>query len=249
MKRHVFTLAPFPEGTTWTVRVPALVHQIVRVLKLRIGEEVEFVDGKGKRRQGEIVRLAEHAVDVSVQSFPFCHSREGGNPAQSEPAPHLYICAAILKHDRFEWLTEKLAEIGVTDLLPLVSARTIKKDVRLERLQTIANEAMEQSEQATCMRIHAPMDLFGAHRFLTRLNTVAVVCDIGKHLKPLEQMLVETKARAICIGPEGGWSDEERVFFEQEARYPRATLGASILRGETAGILGGYALIHSCRTV
>ncbi len=239
MKRHVFTLAPFPSGTTWSIRAPALVHQIVRVLKLRIGEEITLVDGAGERVEAEIVGYSERSVEVRVQETkkePVLHVA---------PASHIrtYVCAAILKKDHFEWLTEKLAELGVSDLIPLVTARTIKKEVRLDRLETIAREAMEQSEQARAMTIHAPVDIMGAVRTLTRSGVKAVVADTGKNLKTLSDTLKHTQATAVFVGPEGGWSDEERAFFTNEYNYPLVTVGSSILKGETAGIVVGYELM------
>lgn len=236
MKRHVFTLSPLPEAKAWTIRVPELVHQMVRVLHLRTGEEVSLVDGLGKSIIVEIVAYSDRTVDVRKRA------EEEVLTTVSISTERLFICAAILKKDHFEWLTEKLAEIGITDLVPLISARTVKKDVRLERLQTIAQEAMEQSEQARVMTIHAPLDLSGACQLLNRARVDAVVCDTGKSLKSLEAVLADRKARAVFVGPEGGWSDEERTFFEQECRYPRASLSPSVLRGETAGILAGFCL-------
>ncbi len=236
MKRHVFTLSPLPEAKAWTIRVPELVHQIVRVLHLRTGEEISLVDGQGKAIVVEIVAYSDRTVDVRKRA------EEAAPATVAVPGERRFVCAAILKKDHFEWLTEKLAEIGITDLVPLLSARTIKKDLRLERLQTIAQEAMEQSEQARVMTIHAPTDLMGACQALNRSRVDAVVCDTGKGLPPLEGVLAERKARAVFVGPEGGWSEEERVFFESECRYPRASLGASVLRGETAGILAGFCL-------
>lgn len=241
MKRHVFTLAPFPSGTTWSIRVPALVHQIVRVLKLRIGEEITLVDGAGGRVEADVVGYSEQSVEVRVQTR---QAEETKTPLHAT-GKRTYVCAAILKKDHFEWLTEKLAELGVTDLLPLVTARTIKKEVRLDRLETIAKEAMEQSEQARVMMIHPPTDLLGAVRVLTRAGAKAVVADTGKGLPSLPDALRSGSIQAVFVGPEGGWSDEERAFFLQECAFERVSLGNSILKGETAGILVGYELIRA----
>lgn len=243
MKRHVFTLAPFPAGTTWSIRVPALVHQMVKVLKLRIGEEVQFVDGAGKRANGEIVGYSERNVEVKIRDVPDGNGEEAKHITAAKD--RLFVCVSILKKDHFEWLTEKLAEIGITDLVPLVSARTIKKDVRLDRLETIAREAMEQSEQSVAMTVHAPTDLMGAVRLLSRSGIKAVVADTGRGLRPIRDVLVSSKAKAVFVGPEGGWSDEERAFFEKECAFLRVSLGESVLRGETAGILAGFCLVQS----
>lgn len=238
MKRHVFTLSPLPEGKACSLRVPEIVHQIVRVLHLHTGEEILLVDGKGKAVSAEIVGYSERAIDLRLSPVS---SKQGSDELSVATTP-LIVCAAILKKDHFEWLTEKLAEIGVTDLIPMISARTIKKDVRVDRLQTIAKEAMEQSEQLHLMTIHPPIDPMGAARYLLKQQVKAIVCDTKKKLPILSDALSKIGARAVLVGPEGGWSDEERVFFEQECRFTSASLGASILRGETAGILAGYEL-------
>lgn len=241
MKRHVFTLSPLPEAKAWTIRVPELVHQIVRVLHLRTGEEILLVDGQGKAVVAEIVAYSDRTVDVRKRA-----EQEAPVPTP-DAGRRLFVCASILKKDHFEWLTEKLAEIGITDLVPLLSARTIKKDLRLDRLKTIAQEAMEQSQQARVMTIHPPIDLQGACQLLNRTRIDGVVCDTGKGLPSLEVVLSERKTEAVFVGPEGGWSDEERVFFEQECRYPKASLGTSVLRGETAGILAGFCLARCAK--
>lgn len=238
MKRHVFTLSPFPTGERWSLRVPELVHQMVRVLKLRTGEEVMFVDGQGKRVEAEIVGYSEQAVEVRIQAASQEESEQMVNSARKPKV----ICAAILKKDHFEWLTEKLAEVGITDLIPLVSARTIKKEVRVDRLQTIAREAMEQSEQAQLMTIHQPTDVMGALRLVRQRQWQAAVCDTGKGYQEIRAYLQNKEVQVLFIGPEGGWSDEERACFEQEGKYTFVSLGDSILRGETAGILAGYEL-------
>lgn len=211
---------------------------MVRVLKLRIGEEILLVDGAGRRAEGEIVGYSEKSVEVRIQQ----PTEDEGRVVTPTQERRIYVCAAILKKDHFEWLTEKLAELGVTDLIPLVTARTIKKDVRLDRLETIAKEAMEQSEQARAMMVHAPTDLMGAVRQLTRSGVKAVVADTGKGLKPLPVVLRSRSATAVFVGPEGGWSDEERTFFTNECGFERVSLGGSVLRGETAAILVGYEL-------
>jgi 16S rRNA (uracil1498-N3)-methyltransferase len=92
------------------------------------------------------------------------------------------------------------------------------------------------------MTVHPPIDPIGAATYVKRQQLKAVVCDTKLQLPSLASSLEKNGARVIFVGPEGGWSDEERVFFEQECRFPSASLGSSILKGETAGILAGYVL-------
>ncbi len=241
MKKHVFTLSPFPEGERWSLRAPELVHQIVRVLKLRTGEEVVFVDGAGGRVEAEIVGYTDRAIDVRLQHVA------APEPATAHvaDAERSIVCFALLKKDHTEWLIQKLAELGVTDAIPLVTARTIKKDVRLDRLEAIAREAMEQSEQARLMRVHPLTDIAGAMRTLQRWGMSIAVCDTGAGLPSLaKRQEGGERVQALFVGPEGGWSDEERASFEQDYACKRVSLGKTILRGETAGMLAGYELIR-----
>lgn len=238
MKKHVFTLSPFPTGDRWSLRAPELVHQMVRVLRLRTGEELVFVDGAGGRVEAELVGYTDRTVDVRIH-------RAERVEAQRElvSAERRVVCFAILKKDHVEWLVEKLAELGVTDAIPLVTARTIKKDVRLDRLEAIAREAMEQSEQASLMRVHPPTDIPGAMRLLQRWGVSMAVCDTGKGLPLLaHKQRSDARIQALFVGPEGGWSPEERACFEQEYQCERVSLGSTVLRGETAGIVAGYEL-------
>lgn len=240
MKKHVFTLSPFPTGDRWSLRAPELVHQIVRVLRLRTGEEVVFVDGSGGRVEAELVGYTDRTVDVRVH-----RAERVETPHEPLSTERRVVCFAILKKDHVEWLVEKLAELGVTDAIPLVTARTIKKEVRLDRLEAIAREAMEQSEQASLMRVHPSTDIAGAMRLLQRWGVSMAVCDTGKGLPLLaHKQQGGSRVQALFVGPEGGWSPEERACFEQEYSCERVSLGSTILRGETAGILAGYELVR-----
>lgn len=201
-----------------------------RVLKLRIGEEIWLMDGQGKRAGYEIV--GHDALGVSVRK----RKQEEAliDPQKGEGGA--ILCCAILKKDHFDWVVEKATEVGISEIVPLLTDRTIKKEIRLDRLRKIAQEAAEQSERAHVPVIHEPMSLKSAIPFLRSQSVEPVFFDT--HAKTL-WVPEKTKRYAPLIGPEGGWSDAERQFLVDCMARP-VSLGRGVLRGETAAIVASY---------
>jgi 16S rRNA (uracil1498-N3)-methyltransferase len=161
-----------------------------------------------------------------------------------EPPLQLTVGLALLKGDRFEVAVQKLTELGVTRIAPLLTERSVVSfdDVRGwrkrgERYQRIAREAAEQSERVTLPVIAEPATLAD---FL-RQQPVNVL------LERAESALIATitpgPEAAIAIGPEGGWSDAEQRLIALEAAGT-ASMGRLILRAETAAIVAAGTLIQ-----
>ena len=160
-------------------------------------------------------------------------------PIESPALPaHITLIAAIVKFDRFEWMVEKATELGVERLVPMEAARTEKglfdaSRKRAERWQRIARESSQQSRRTKVPEI-AP-----AVRFAAALRETANFrywMDESA-APPLVSLLPPQRAAAdrvaILLGPEGGWTDEERGAAI-EAGWLAASLGPLILRAETA---------------
>lgn len=242
MKAHVFTLTPLPEEKRFLLTQKELVHQIRTVLRLGIGEKIFLTDGKGLKRAYEIVRYDDRSIDlarVSPESAGW--SREGSASGHKEVRQRMALGAAILKSDHFDWLVQKTAEIGATDIFPLITDRTIKKEVKIDRLRRIAQEAMEQSERSILTQIHDPRSLAELMAIREEEGFTTIVFDTGRQA-PLAAPERTDRWMAL-IGPEGGWSDNERAWFDRQ-RISRYSLGEGVYRGETAGILAVYRLVN-----
>ena len=191
-------------------------HHLERVLRLRAGDEMTVSDGTGRWR---VVR--------------FGPDLEADGPIEIDPtlAPEITIAFALVKGDRNEWIVQKLTELGVDRIVPFVADRSVvqwdkTKAVRNEeRLATVAREAAMQSRRT---RLPAVETIGSFGELVARPG--AVVADRGGRPPSLALPVV-------LIGPEGGWSDEERGVIA-----PRVTLGATVLRSETAAIVAGSAL-------
>ncbi len=204
----------------------------LRVLRPKTGEEIELFDGCGRTRR------CRFSADGLVPSADVVvHPR-------SSVATTLF--AAVTKGSRWDWTVEKATELGVSRLVPVLSARTV---VRLEpssreekkvRWQRLAEEAARQSDAAFVPEISTPLDFESACRLAE--ETTSFVCALSappprpffEVLSDLRGKALEKKALSVWIGPEGDWTKEELARLVSLATP--VSLGKSVLRAETAAI-------------
>lgn len=203
-------------------------------LRLTIGETVWFSDGAGHRYRTEIMTIADQAMTARILDV---------HPQPLRCTPVLLLAQALLKGDKFDWVIQKATELGIHTITPIQSEHSIVR-LRPERLisqlarwSRIALEAAQQSEQWIVPAIASPRSLGEVFASL-HPNTIALFLaerqnGIGLGTVPLP--LDANAAILLLIGPEGGWSKEERLMA-QRAGCTFITLGPSILRAETAAI-------------
>ncbi len=228
-KLHRFFLTPIPDKETFEIMDKSLVHQFTAVLRYTPGETCIVFDETSGDVVVEVQSCTKQSVSVSVQ--------ERRAPLTA-PSRSVIAAVSIIKRDLFELVVQKLTELGVREIVPLISARTVKQSLRADRLEAIAREAVEQSGQHRLPHIHNPIAL---PEYLKTCSTPIVVFDPHQPHKPRTHKDQETIA--YCIGPEGGWTDEEILLFEAHNVEFR-TLGTTILRAETAAIVGAYELLR-----
>jgi 16S rRNA (uracil1498-N3)-methyltransferase len=200
----------------------------VQVLRLKMGNVVELTDGKGHVATASIVDDNRKRCRVAVQQI------------QSIPKPSRQITLAIslLKNrNRFEWLLEKVTELGVATIIPLLCERTEKESARLERMQSILQSALLQSRQVWLPELTEPQDFKAIKKWKLQEGDhfIATCNDVAKQL--LSSLAMTSKKNVlICIGPEGDFTDDE-LKIATENNFMAVSLGASRLRTETAGIV------------
>ncbi|MEK7105276.1 MAG: RsmE family RNA methyltransferase [Patescibacteria group bacterium] len=202
-------------------------HQLRDVLKMERGEEINLLDGQGVEGRAKIVATSP-SVEVELESV-------GRN--QNEPTRRVILYAAILKREHFELIVQKATEVGVTEVVPVISKRTVKTGIKLDRLRKIATEAAEQSGRGVVPIIHEPMGFEQALLDAKRNETNLFFHTSTTPNPSLKRMGGESMG--IFIGPEGGW-DESEVEAAKAAGCELATLGNLTLRGETAAIVATY---------
>jgi 16S rRNA (uracil1498-N3)-methyltransferase len=212
-----------------------------RVLRAEIGEEFDISTDAVVRR-GTITSISDKRVEFAL-----------GEEQSVAAAPDLTLALAIFKFDRMEWAIEKCTEIGVSRIIPIIARRTDSHlasaaSKRRERWQRLALQASEQSRRATPPDIAAPIKLrdLGCACASPAAGGVptpalAQVCKIvlaeSENSTRLRDALpTEPSALTLVVGPEGGWTADELHWF-RESGWTASSLGATILRAETAAIV------------
>lgn len=209
-------------------------RHLTRVLRVEPGERYEISDNRN-------VFLAE--IETARKERVIFRTLE--KLAPPAPEARMVLCAALIKFDRFEWMIEKATELGVARIVPVEAARSehgLERAAhkRVERWRRIALEASQQSRRAHLPEIDEPV---GLHEALAITAIRRYVFDEDTAAPPLPSVLPRERTVsdeiAMLIGPEGGWTDEERAAFAREEgdqRWTAVSLGPTILRAETAAI-------------
>lgn len=165
-----------------------------------------------------------------------------GREGEDRESPlRVTLAQALIKKDKFEWVIQKSVELGVHDIVPLITKRTeVRPDDRgvarkLERWRKIVVEAVKQSGRNREPKLHEPMELA---EFAARPPASTVfLLDEERGLSPREVLRGRPPDRTVTlvVGPEGGWDPEDRRILDRTSAV-RLHLGPRILRTETAPV-------------
>lgn len=230
MRLHRFCIGSPLETGTRMVDDETIVHQMTKVLRLNIGDEVIVMDGKGQEAHATITRLEKKSLTLTVDEVTI---------AKTESTKQVTLCCSVLKRENFEWVVQKATEIGVVRIIPLLSARTVKTNLNVERLKRIVMEAAEQSGRGVIPTITEPQTLKQAWQATEKSTHLFFHTKTEK--KPAN--IANDGAVTCWVGPEGGWSDDEEAFAKEQG-MTTLSLGPLTLRAETAAVVASYVAIH-----
>lgn len=200
----------------------------VRVLRMREGDEIEVIDGRGHRYRCAILdahpkHAALEILDVEDMPLPW--------------SAHYTVAVAPIKHlDRMEWMVEKLTEIGVNRIIPILCRHSERKELKTERLEKIAVSAMKQSLKAVKPEILPMTPFTDVVRTVVADMKFIAYCDDAVERHVLAREYVPGASAIVMIGPEGDFAPPE-VKMAIDAGYNPVTLGDNRLRTETAAIV------------
>jgi 16S rRNA (uracil1498-N3)-methyltransferase len=211
------------------VEGPAFRH-LVKARRAVVGDAVRLVDGRGRARWGRLSALTDAAASLEV--------REAAPP--NEPTGRLELVVTAPKGRRLAWMVEKATEVGVAAIRLLHSQRVARecRSGTLRRLRRVAAAAVEQSHRSLVPEIS------GIHPW-DELPEMLARAGQAWFLEPRARAgkLAAVAGRlALVVGPEGGWTDSEREELEARGYLPLG-LGPTILRTETAAVVGGALLL------
>jgi len=213
-------------------------EHLARVLRAKPGQQFDIA-AEGSLRTGTVISISTDRVEFEL-----------GEPLSSPPLPQISVFLSIFKFDRMEWAIEKLTELGVATIFPLVARRTeahLAKaaEKRVERWRKIAREAAQQARLLKPPEIASPALLKNAIR---NVEGAGIVLSEVEESVSLKLALSEAKPPiSLAFGPEGGWTSEELQLF-QESVWKAASLGNTILRAETAAIAAVAVAMAELRT-
>ena len=201
----------------------------IRVLRMRVGDELHLTDGKGNMYRCKVVSDNVKRCEVEVvETWPEYERMSYG----------LTMCVAPTKNiDRFEWFLEKATEIGISEVYPLECDHSERRQIKLEREEKVITAAVKQSLKAyhpvlhdlTSVRDIIDMD-FEGEKYIAH-------CDSSFGERPYLGNLVKKGANTlILIGPEGDFSKEE-INFALQNGFKAISLGRERLRTETAAVV------------
>ncbi|ETB63866.1 TPA: 16S rRNA (uracil(1498)-N(3))-methyltransferase [Candidatus Nomurabacteria bacterium] len=226
-KIHRFITKYNREDDYLYVKDKDVLHQWKNVLRLNIGEEIIITS---EHKKDFLVKIDELSRERAILKI----IKEKINKSEPEKQVHLYL--AILKKENFELALEKATEIGVKSITPIITERTIKTGLNIDRLKKIAKEASELSGRSTTPEIN---EIIKFEKAIENSKGEKIIFDIdGKKLEDENK-----KEVSIFIGPEGGWADNE-INLAKEKGMRIAPISPLTLRAETAAIIASYIVLN-----
>ena len=211
------------------------VNHIKNVLRMNCGDEISVSDGCGKDYFGTIQQLDRERVVVHI---------ENSWDSYVELDTKLYLFQGLPKGDKMELIIQKAVELGVYQVIPVVTGRTIvrldakKETKKTARWQQIAESAAKQSGRALIPQIHTPVSFKEALALAKALEAGLIPYEKAKGMEAARSLIGQMRGKrsiGIFIGPEGGFEEGE-IELATEAGIQPMTLGRRMRRTETAGL-------------
>lgn len=198
----------------------------IRVLRLKVGDQVSLIDGNGGLYLAEII--VDHPKKTILKILETQNEFSKRNH-------YLHIAVAPTKNiDRFEWFLEKATEIGIDEITPIICERSERKEIKIERSNKIITAAIKQSLKAYHPKLN-PYISFKEFISVASANIKYIAhCEDGEK-KAISTGFVQHQKYLLLIGPEGDFSPTE-IEYALENGFVPITLGESRLRTETAAL-------------
>ncbi len=224
-------------------------YHLARVLRYQEGDCLELTDGNGHIFSAEISSISKDKLQVIAKVLS---SRE----AKGLLLPQLHLAPALFKGPRMDWMIEKVSELGVHQIHPILTEHSVIKIhspaenlKKVQRWQSLTQSALKQSGQGWLPQIES---ILKWNDFLQQCSSYAgpkllFTPESKKPFPEWEKILLESKADRwlACIGPEGGFSPTEIKAAKQNG-FITCSLGQSTLRAETASIVA-LTLLNSLK--
>lgn len=211
------------------------VNHIKNVLRMHTGEEIMILDGNGMEYRCEIEAISDEILARILEA----------KKTEAELSVRLLLFQGLPKKDKMELIIQKAVELGVSEIIPVLTKRTIvkledkkKEQKKLERWQAIAEAAAKQSGRGIIPKVCETVKFSEAVKQAETLEEALIPYELAEGMDEARERirgLHGKKTIGIFIGPEGGFEEGEIALAVKSGIHP-ITLGKRILRTETAGL-------------
>ena len=230
---HLFVDAPLGEGLQVALEREQ-VHRLVNVMRRSAGDKVLVFNGRDGEWQAELAQVTKKAAVLDLKSL-----------LRPQPKPAgITLAFAPLKHARLDYVAQKAAEMGVARIVPVITRHTVAGKFNTERFRANVIEGAEQCGVLWIAEVEKAMPL---ERFLSDRDTAEplVFCDEAAEIaNPVEALAKVQTPLTVLIGPEGGFSQDEREKLRALAGSVSVSLGPRIMRADTA-LVAALALVQT----
>src|SRR3954453_18307629 len=228
---RLFVRHPLGEGARVELDA-SQVNYLGNVLRMTAGSELLVFDGSTGEWLAQIAEAGKKRMSLSVER----RTRE------PEGIPDVWLAFAPVKRAQTDWLVEKATELGAARLVPVMTLRTVAERVKLERLENIAIEAAEQCGRTRLPEIAEPLTLGNLLEHRDAARTLYFADETGGDWAP---HAFTAGPCMMLIGPEGGFTNDERTSIRAAPNSVAISLGPRILRAETAALatLAAYMVV------
>ncbi len=203
-------------------------RHVVTVLRMQVGGQLMLMNGAGVAASAVIEVADKKMLRVTINE----------KKLYPQPINKTILAISLLKNtSRFEWMLEKVTEIGLTDVIPIISERTEKIHFREDRMRQIIISAAIQSKQMWMPVLHAPKKFEELIANSTGNNKFIAHCLSGEK----RILSRQDEDSLLLVGPEGDFTSLEIDSALQHSFIP-VSLGESRLRTETAGVVGAVLM-------
>lgn len=230
MRLHRFYVSQ-PLGEEVVIDNVSLVSQWTKVFRYTPGDFVILFNGDGN----------EHHYSLNTISKNACTLTRTKSESSKIPLKKITLYLSLIKKDNFELAAQKATELGVAQIVPVLSERSEKKNLSLDRLEKITIEASEQCGRGDIPTLSPIITLEEALSSLPKISH-AVYFDINGG--ELRNLIANHEELDIFIGPEGGWGELDLNLFKKHT-IQSASLGENVLRAETAAIVACAFAVNS----
>lgn len=221
MRLNRFYLENFLGEKNIELKNDPIFYQMKNVLKMKLGDQVSFFCNFK-----EAIYVIDF-IDNKKAIFKFIK-----NISAKQNDKKIILFPSLIKKDKMEWVVQKAVELGVSEIIPIISGRSEKKNININRLNKISIEASEQCGRQDIVTVSEPINFKKA---VAMKNEISFLGDSSGNIFLDKFKVVNIKKNKIniFIGPEGGWSNGE-IELAKKNKVEIVRLKNNILRSETA---------------